>query len=50
MRSPWVIGAFDTDGEVLHVRLGCLGIVVILDRDSEVYHAAPDANWVLLQE
>jgi hypothetical protein len=40
----WVIVAFDTAGEVLHALVRCIGIVVISDRDSEVYHASPDAD------
>ena len=34
----------DTAGEVLHALVRCIGIVVISDRDSEVYHASPDAD------
>jgi hypothetical protein len=34
----------DTDGEVLHALVRCRGIVVMSDRDVEVYDASPDAD------
>jgi hypothetical protein len=40
----WVLGCFDTDGEVVQALVRCIGIVVIEDRHSEVYHASPDAD------
>jgi hypothetical protein len=36
--------AFDTAGEVLQALVRRIGIVVIEDRHSEVYHASPDAD------